>query len=328
MLRFSRRATLALSTLALPNLAAPGVARAQEAWPSRPVVMVVPWAAGGSNDLVARLMAPHLAEKFGQSFVVENRTGGGGTVGMGAVVRARPDGHTLLISSASNHVFNQFVITDQAWDPRQALDGICMLNDVPNALAVSNKLGVNSVQELVAKALREPGLGFASSGVGSSNHLAGELFRLLTKTDLTHVPYRGGGPATADLISGIIPIAFLNLPTLLPPAENQLFRILGVGSEERVAVRPDIPTIAEQGVPGYSVRSWTGLFAPHGMARANIDRLSVACRDVLALPAVRRRLDDLASVTIWMAPAETDAFIHAEFDKWGPIVRAAGVKRE
>ena len=191
MTTVSRRAALALPALL------PGVASAQEAtgapWPSRPVVLVVPWAAGGSNDLVARLLAPHLTEKFGQSFVVENRSGGGGAVGMGGVVRARPDGHTLLVSSASNHVFNQFVITDQGYDPRQALDGICMLNDVPNALAVSNASGITDVQSLIAKAKREPGLGFASSGVGSSNHLAGELFRLLTKTDLTHVPYRGGG---------------------------------------------------------------------------------------------------------------------------------------
>jgi tripartite-type tricarboxylate transporter receptor subunit TctC len=319
---FTRRATLALPAL-LP-LAAHG----QEPWPSRPVQMIVPWAAGGSNDVVARLMAPHLSERLGGSFVVENRTGGGGTVGMGAVVRARPDGHTLLVSSASNHVFNQFVITDQGYDPRQALAGICMLNDVPNALAVSNQLGVRSVPELVARAKREPGLGFASSGVGSSNHLAGELFRLLTQTDLTHVPYRGGGPVIADLINGTIPIAFLNLPTLLPPAEAGHFRILGVGSAERVSVKPEIPTIAEQGVAGYAVRSWTGLFAPQGTPRAVVEKLSNTCREVLALPAVKQKLDDLASVVIWTNPADTDAFVRAEFDKWGPIVRAAGVKRE
>ncbi len=315
------------SALALPALL-PGLARAQDAWPSRPVQLVVPWAAGGSNDVVARLVAPHLSERLGGPFVVENRTGGGGTVGMGAVVRARPDGHMLLISSASNHVFNQFVITDQGYDPRQALDGICLLNDVPNALAVSNQLGVRSVQELVAKARREPGMGFASSGVGSSNHLAGELFRLLTGTDLVHVPYRGGGPVIADLISNNIPLAFLNLPTLLPPAEAGHFRILGVGSAERVSVRPEIPTIAEQGVAGYSVRSWTGLFAPHGMARANVEKLASACREVLALPSVKQKLDELASVALWTSPAETDAFIRGEFDKWGPVVRAAGVKRE
>jgi tripartite-type tricarboxylate transporter receptor subunit TctC len=158
------------------------------------VQLLVPWAAGGSNDLVARLVAPFLTERFGQPFIVENRPGGGGSVGMASVVNARPDGHALLISSASNHVFNHFVMTDQGYDPRQALAGICMLNDVPNGLAVSLRLGVTDVPGLIAKAKAEPGLGFASSGVGTSNHLAGELFRLLTGTDLTHIPYRGGGP--------------------------------------------------------------------------------------------------------------------------------------
>ena len=324
MNRLTRR-----TALALPALALAATGRAQDNWPNRPVVMVVPWAAGGSNDLVARLIAPHLQERFGgNSFVVENRSGGGGSVGMGSVVRARPDGHTLLVSSASNHVFNHFVITDQGYDPRQALAGICMLNDVPNAMAVSNQIGVKSVQELVAKAKAEPGLAFASSGVGSSNHLAGELFRMLTGTELTHVPYRGGGPAIADLISGNIPIAFLNLPTLLPPAEAGRFRILGVGSAQRVPTQPNIPTIAEQGVPGYEVRSWTGLFAPAGTPQPILQRLSEACREILALPAVKRRLDELASVAIWSSPEDTDRFVRAEFDKWGPIVRAAGVKRE
>jgi tripartite-type tricarboxylate transporter receptor subunit TctC len=322
MPKLTRRAALALP------LALPGIAAAEEAWPNRPVVMVVPWAAGGSNDVVARLIAPHLSERLGGTFVVENRSGGGGAVGMGAVVRAKPDGTMLLVSSASNHVFNQFVITDQGYDPREALDGICMLNDVPNALAVSNQLGVRNVQELIAKAKQEPGLGFASSGVGSSNHLAGELFRMLTGVDIVHVPYRGGGPVIADLISGNIPMAFLNLPTLLPPAEAGRFRIIGVGSAERVSVRPEIPTIAEQGVPGYSVRSWTGLFAPHGTPREVIEKLSNACREVLALEPVKHKLDELASVAIWTGPADTDAFVRAEFDKWGPIVRAAGVKRE
>lgn len=314
-------------------LAAPAIlftleGRAEDAWPSRPVLLVVPWAAGGSNDVVARLVAPHLTEVFGQSFVVENRSGGGGAVGMGSVVRARPDGHTLLVSSASNHVFNQLVGGDTGPDPRQALAGICMLNDVPNALAASLATNCRTVPELIAKAQKEPGMGYATSGVGSSNHLAGELFRLLAKVDITHVPYRGGGPGIADLISNNIPIGFLNLPTLLPPAEAGRFHILGVGSETRVSVRPDIPTIAEQGVPGYSVRSWTGLFAPTGTPGDVLQRVSAACRDALALPRVKQKLDELASVAIWSDPAATDAFVRAEYDKWAPIVRNAGLKRE
>jgi tripartite-type tricarboxylate transporter receptor subunit TctC len=325
MVRITRRAALS-APLTLPPLAAARAQQQHQAWPARPVVLVVPWAPGGSNDLTARLLAPHLSERFGQSFVVENRPGGGGAVGMGQAARARPDGHTLLVSSASNHVFNHFVVTDQGYDPREALSAAAMLTDVPNCLAVNVALGVSDVRSFVAKLKASPGMGFGSSGVGSSNHLAGELFRMLTGTDLVHVPYRGGGPVISDLLSNTISVAFLNLPTLLPTLETGKVRLLGVGSAERVAIRPDLPTIAEQGVPGYAVRSWTGLFAPRGTAPEVLARLSEACREAMALPAVKSRLDELASVPIWTGPAETDAFVRAEFDRWGPVVRAAGVK--
>jgi tripartite-type tricarboxylate transporter receptor subunit TctC len=184
------------------------------------------------------------------------------------------------------------------------------------------------VQGLIAKLKASPGMGFASSGVGSSNHLAGELFRLLTGTDLVHVPYRGGGPVISDLLSNTISIAFLNLPTLLPALETGKVRLLGVGSAERVAIRPDLPTIAEQGVPNYAVRSWTGLFAPRGTPPEVLARLATACHEILGLPAAKSKLDELASVPIWAGPAETDAIVRAEFEKWGPVVRAAGVKPE
>jgi tripartite-type tricarboxylate transporter receptor subunit TctC len=322
MLRTTRRAALSAPFLLAPF----GAARAQPAWPARSVVLVVPWAPGGSNDLTARLLAPHLSERFGQSFVVENRPGGGGAVGMGQAARAKPDGYTLLISSASNHVFNHFVVLDQGYDPREALSAAAMLTDVPNALAVNTALGVSDVPELVAKLKASPGMGFASSGVGSSNHLAGELFRMMTGTDISHVPYRGGGPAISDLVANTVPMAFLNLPTLLPGLDTGRVKLLGVCSGKRVSVRPDLPTIAEQGVPNYAVRSWTGLFAPRGTAPATLSRLADASKEVLALPAVKARLDEMASVPIWSGPAETDAFVRAEFDKWGPVVKAAGVK--
>ena len=322
MLRTTRRAALSAPFLLAPFAAA----RAQPAWPARSVVLVVPWAPGGSNDLTARLLAPHLSERFGQSFVVENRPGGGGAVGMGQAVRAKPDGYSLLISSASNHVFNHFVVLDQGYDPREALSAAAMLTDVPNALAVNTALGVSDVPGLIAKLKASPGMGFASSGVGSSNHLAGELFRMMTGTDISHVPYRGGGPAISDLVANTVPMAFLNLPTLLPGVETGKVKLLGVCSGERVPVRPDLPTVAEQGVPNYAVRSWTGLFAPRGTAPEVLSRLADASKEILALPAVKARLDEMASVPIWSGPADTDAFVRAEFDKWGPVVKAAGVK--
>jgi tripartite-type tricarboxylate transporter receptor subunit TctC len=320
----SRRAALAAPALLLPF----GV-RAQEAWPSRPVTLIVPWAPGGSNDIAARLFAPHLEARFGQPFVVENRPGGGGSIGMGQAARARPDGLTLLVSSASNHVFHPLISTEVGYDVREALTGIAMLVDVPNVVAVNPALGVSSIQELIAKVRATPqGLSFGSSGVGSSNHLAGELFRLRTGLDLTHVPYRGGGPALADLLAGTIRLAFMNLPTVIPPMEAGRLRVLAVGTDVRVPSRPEIPTVQEQGVPDYAVRSWTGLFAPRGTPQPVIERMAAAMKDILEIPAVRGRLVEMGSEPLFMSPQETDRFVRAEYDRWGPVVRAANVKAD
>lgn len=321
-----RRRTLfgAVSTLVAATADNPAAAQG-DAWPDRTVLMIVPYAPGGSNDVVARLLTPGLQAAFGRSFVVENRAGGGGSVGMGQVARARPDGYTLLVSSASNHVFNHLVVPDQGYDPRQALSAVAMMVDVPNALAVHPSLGVADVQALLSRIrATRGGLSFASTGVGSSNHLAGELLRLRTGVELNHVPYRGGGPALSDLIAGTVPMAFLNLPTVLPAHEAGQVKILGVGGKKRLSSRPDIPTIAEQGVADYEVQSWTGLFTPSGTPRPVIDRLSVELRNLLGTPAMRQRLNDLGSEDIWAGPDATDAFVRAEFDRWAPIVKQSG----
>ena len=311
--------------LAAPLLL-PALAQAQDQWPSRAITLLVPWAPGGSNDVVARLVAPMLSERLGQSVVVENRAGGGGSIGMGMVVRARPDGHMLLISSASNHVFHPLVSPDLGYDVRDVLTGVAMMVDVPNVLAVNPSIGVSTVPELLAKIRATAGgMSFGSSGTASSNHLAGELFRMMTNVEMVHVPYRGGGPVVTDLMAGTIPMAFMNLPTVVGPAQSGRLRIIGVGTGERVRFRPDLPTIAEQGVPGYAVRSWTGLFAPRGTPRPIVDRLATEMRAILDSDAMKRRLTDLASEPIWMDPARTDAFVREEFDRWGPVVRAARV---
>ncbi len=326
MARSTRRAVLAaLAALLLPPLAA----AAQEAWPSRPVTLLVPYAPGGSNDVVARLLAPHLEARFGQPFIVENRPGGGGTIGMGLVARARPDGLTFLVSSASNHVFHPLISPDLGYDVREALAGVAMLVDVPNVVAVNPALGVSSIPELIDKVRgMRGGISFASSGVGTSNHLAGELFRLKTGLEMTHVPYRGGGPAVQDLVAGTVQLAFMNLPTVLPPSQDGRLRILAVGTAERVASQPGIPTVAEQGVPDYAVRSWTGLFAPRGTPAPVLQRLSTAVRELLEQPDMRRRLLELGSEPIWSDPAATDRFVREEYERWGSVVRAATITRD
>lgn len=315
-----------LLSAAAAGLAAPSVARAQESWPNRPVTLLVPFAAGGSNDVVARLVAPVLEARLGQPFVVENRPGGGGSLGMGMVARGRPDGSVFLISSASNHVFHPLVSGELGYDTREALPAVAMMVDVPNVIAANPGFGVSNVQEMIAKVrATRGGVSFASSGVGTSNHLAGELFRLRTGLELTHVPYRGGGPAINDLISGTVPLAFMNLPTVAPPASDGRVRILAVCTAERVSIRPDIPTAQEQGVADYAVRSWTGCFAPRGTPQPIIERFAVAMRDALAAPQVSGRLIATGSEPLWMSPADTNAFVRAEYARWEPVVKAAGI---
>ncbi len=317
------------SLLAAPALLAAAGASAQEAWPGRPVTMIVPWAPGGSNDIVARLFAPVFEARTGQPFVVENRPGGGGSIGMGQAMRARPDGHTLFVSSASNHVFHPLVSGDLGYDVREAFHGAAMWVDVPNVVAVHPSVPARSIAELVALIRRTPGgMSFGSSGVGSSNHLAGELFRMRTGLDMTHVPYRGGGPVLTDLIAGTIPLAFMNLPTVIPPMQAGRVRVLAVCTAERVSLRPDLPTVMEGGVPDYAVRSWTGLFAPRGTPAAVLARAAQLSREAMEVASVKQRLTDLGSEPIWMDGPATDRFVREEYERWGPIVRAAGVKIE
>lgn len=320
--RITRRAALSL-----PALLCAARAAAQPAWPSRPVTLLVPFAAGGSNDVVARMVAPHLEQRFGQPFVIDNRPGGGGSLGMGMVSRARPDGQTILVSSASNHVFHPLIARDHAArDVREAFAGISLLTDVPNVVAVHPSVPVNDIPGLIAHIrAQRGGMSYGSSGVGTSNHLAGELFRMRTGLDLTHVPYRGGGPGLADLVAGTIRLAFMNLPTILPATQDGRVKMLAVCTAERVSIRPEIPTVQEQGVPDFAVRSWTGLFAPAGTPEAIVARFSEAVRDAMALPAVRQRLSDIGSEPIPSAPAATDGFVREEYARWEPIVRAANV---
>ncbi|MDJ0388810.1 tripartite tricarboxylate transporter substrate binding protein [Roseomonas sp. E05] len=322
----TRRSMLAAAALGGSASGLAWTARAQAPWPERTVVLIVPYAPGGSNDVVARLLAPKLQALLGRSIVVENRAGAGGAIGTAQVARSAPDGYTLLVSSASNHVMNPLVVPDQGYDVRQAFDGVTMLVDVPLALTVANKLGVHDVPALLALLKREPGKhSFASSGVGGSQHLAGELFRLRADVDIVHVPYRGGGPALNDLVAGQVSMGFLNLPTALPQAEAGKVTILAVAGEKRSALKPDLPTVAEAGVPGFAVRSWTALFAPHGVPPAVIQRLNAAIREAMADPALQARLQELGVEPDLSEPQALDAFVREEFALWGPVIKAAHV---
>lgn len=307
-------------------LAAPALA---QRWPERPVTLVVPYAAGGSTDVVARLLSPKLQAMLGGSFVVENRTGAGGSIGTAAVARAPADGTVFLVSSASNHVMYPIVAPGSMPDPRQAFAGVSMLADVPLALTVARRLGVSDLAGLLALLKREPGKhSFASSGVGGSQHLAGELFAMRAGVDIVHVPYRGGGPALNDLVAGQVSLAFLNLPTALPQGEAGTVKILAVAGEKRSALKPDIPTVTELGVQGFAVRSWTALFAPRATPPEIVARFSAALREILGDPTMKARLAELGTEAEGSAPAELDSFVRDEFVLWEPVIRAAKVSAQ
>lgn len=321
----TRRAALqAAGLLPFAGIARPALAQAP--WPDRPVTLVVPFAPGGSNDVSARLLAPRLQALLRQSFVVENRSGGGGSIGTQQVARAQPDGYTALVSAASNHVIYPHVARMQGATPRDTLQGVSALIEVPLVLAVSTRLGITSLGDLLALLRREPGKhSFASSGVGSTHHLAGEVFAQKAGVEITHVPYRGGGPALGALLAGEISMAFLNLPTILPQAQAGTLRIMGLTEPRRSALQPDIPTLEEGGLAGVLVPSWAAIFLPRGTPAPVVARFNGAIREALNDEALRARFLALGVDPRASTPEELDAVVERDFAFWGPVVRAANI---
>ncbi|UPY38876.1 tripartite tricarboxylate transporter substrate binding protein [Sediminicoccus sp. KRV36] len=321
----TRRGALRRAAL-LPFAAIGQPAHAQARWPDRAVTLVVPFAPGGSNDISARLLAPRLQSLLGQSFIVENRSGGGGSIGTQQVARAPADGYTALVSAASNHVIYPHVARMQGATPPETLQGVSALIEVPLVLAVPTRLGIGNLGQLLALLRREPGKhSFASSGVGSTHHLAGEVFAQRAGVDITHVPYRGGGPALAALLAGEITMAFLNLPTILPQAQAGTLRILGLTEARRSALQPDLPTLEEAGLPGVLVPSWAAVFVPRGTPAPVVARFNAAIREALADEALQARFLALGVDPRASTPEELDAVVARDFAFWGPVVRTANI---
>lgn len=319
-----RRALRAAAPLPFVPLARPGLAQGN--WPERSVTLIVPFAPGGSNDVSARLLAPSLQAQLGQSFVVENRSGGGGSIGTQQAARAQPDGYTALVSAASNHVIGPHVTRAPGPPPKDTLAGVSALIEVPLALAVPQRSGITHLGDLLALLRREPGRHtYASSGTGSSHHLAGELFAQKAGVEITHVPYRGGGPALSALLAGEISMAFLNLPTLLPQAQAGTIRLLGLTEPRRSALQPDIPTLEEAGLPEVLVPSWAAMFVPRGTPTPVIARFNAAIRAALADEALRARFLALGVEARASSPEDLDRVVERDFAFWGPIVRSRNI---
>ncbi|MEI2415876.1 tripartite tricarboxylate transporter substrate binding protein [Orrella sp. JC864] len=291
-------------------------------WPDRPVRMVVPFPPGGATDAAARLYAQHMGEILKQPIVVENKAGAGGEVGAEHVARAAADGYTVLMGALGSLSINAALLDKQNYSFAKDFKGVSVATTMPMAVAVNEKVPATNVQELIALAKASPGkMTFGSAGTGSSQHMAGELFKITTGTDIMHVPYRGSGPAVTDLLGGQIDMVIETLPALLPQLASGKIRILGVTTPERAPALPDVPTLAEQGVKDYSVATTYALLAPTGTPAQAIEKLSAAMRHAGSLPAVQEGAAKLGAQATPTSPADTDKAIQAEIEKWGQVVR-------
>ncbi|SFK54158.1 Tripartite-type tricarboxylate transporter, receptor component TctC [Falsiroseomonas stagni DSM 19981] len=307
--------------------AAPG-ARAQAAFPARQVQIVVPFPPGGATDLMARLLVEPMTRSLGQSVIVENRAGATGAIGAQAVARAPADGHTILMGTASVNSVLTAVRPDVGYDTLRDFAPILLVASFPNMLVVHPSVPATSIAELVALLRRAPdSLTFASSGIGSSVHLAGELFKLMTGTQMTHVPYRGSAPAVTDLLAGRVSMMFDNMTTVLPHVQRGQLRALGVTGRERSSMTPEVPAIAET-LAGYDATSWVGLMAPARTPDAVVQRLAADARDALAQPVIANRMRELGADIGGGSPQDFVRFLEEDVAKWRRVVRDAGVKPE
>ena len=320
-----RRTALGLAMAAASALALGTAAQAQE-FPDRPVTLVVPFAAGGSTDVVARIIGQKMADDLGQQVVVENVAGAGGNLGADRVARAEADGYTILMGTVATHALNPLILKTKPYDPEKDFAPVSLLVLVPNVLVVNPELPAKNVAELVAllKAAPEQ-YSYASSGNGTPLHLSGELFKKMAGVSIQHVPYKGAGPALNDVIGNQVPIMFDNLPSSSGHIKSGTLRALAVTTKERAPSFPDVPTIAET-VPGYETYTWNALFAPAGTPKEAIDRLNAAAKKALADPTVAEKMKDFSATIVASTPEELATHVTAELAKWGPVVKDANVQ--
>lgn len=325
-LRLRPRRALLLSLLALcTGAAAPAVAA--DAYPDKPIRLIVPYPPGGATDVIGRVLAQELTGALGQSVIVENRAGAAGNIGADQVAKAQPDGYTLMLD-ASNHAQNPALHSKMQFDTLTAFAPVSLLLRVPNVLVVTPSYEVKTVADLIR--LGQPDskehVYFASAGPGSAQHLAGELFNLLAKTQLQHVAYKGGGPAMIDVMSGQVPVMFASMGSAWQHVKNGKLRAVAVGGSERSKAAPDLPTIAESGVPGYETYEWNAVFAPAGTPPEIVNQVSQALAKVLKDPQIAEQLEGIGAEPIGSTPAELDTFRRAEIAKWQRVVKEADLK--
>jgi tripartite-type tricarboxylate transporter receptor subunit TctC len=324
----SRTTKAFIAALVAAHLSAAGTAAAQ-VYPTRPVTIVVPFAAGGGNDILARLLAQHMGRALGQQFVIENRAGAAGTIGARAVAKAPPDGHTLMVGHSGVFAIAPALYADPGYDPRRDFAPIGLIASYQQILVAHPSLPTRSIADLIALARKQPGkITYATAGIGSGSHVSTELFATMADVKLTHVPYRGTGAMQGDLVGGHVDMAISTFPSVFGQIRSGLLRTIAVTGEARSSIFPDVPTIAESGVPGYAAVIHYGMVAPAGISRAVADRLNAELRAALGSEDVRARIAEEGGEPLPGTAEQQAKDLAEEEAKWGALVRKLGIKSE
>ncbi|CCN17739.1 tripartite tricarboxylate transporter substrate binding protein [Bordetella bronchiseptica] len=321
---FGRKARLACASAMLGAALLPAGAASADTYPSKPVRLIVPYTPGGATDMVARIVAQHLGARLGQSVIVENKPGAGGNIGSQMVASALPDGYTLLFSTTANAI-NESLYKDLPFDFKQAFEPVTQLVELPNVVITGPDVPVNSIAQVIALAKKDPkALTYASAGTGTSTHLATELFKTMAGVNILHVPYKGSAPAMTDLRGGRVQLMFDNIPSALPQVQAGAVRALAVTSSRRSPVLPDVPTVAEAGVPGYEAVAWHGISVPAKTPAPIVERLSGEIAQLLKQPEVVKQLTAIGATPVGSTPAQFQAHIDKELAKWQKVVAESG----
>ena len=319
------------SAVAAAALATAPGAFAQSAatgFPSKPIRIVVTFTSGGAPDILARLIGERLTADWGQPVLVDNKPGAGGNTGADFVAKAPADGYTIVVGTVGTHSINGALYAKMPYDMVRDFAPVTLLATTPNLLVINNDVPAKTLKEFIALGKKEGRMTFASSGSGTSIHVSGELFKTMTGIDMTHIPYKGRATAIPDLLGGRVTMMFDNMPSSLPLVKDGKLRALGVTSAQRSAAAPDIPTIAEQGLPGFDAVSWFALFAPAGTPKAIVDKLQVEVKKILVSPEVGRKLAEIGLEVVGSTPEELAAYQRSEITKWAKVVKESGAKVE
>lgn len=315
-----------ITSLGAAALATHPALRAQGGFPQRPITLVVPSAPGGTTDFTARLISDSLSRALGQPVIVDNKAGGAGNIGNQFVAKSRPDGHTLLVAYSGYQVGNPHLFPNAGWDPIKDFTPVAMLTRAPQVIVTKAGLQANTLAELVAYAKANPGrLNYASSGNGSIQHVAGELFKQLTGTFITHIPYRGAGPAVQDLIGGQVDLFITTPASVVQHVKAGKLKALAVTSNTRLAALPQVPTAVEAGLKGFTLDSWFALYGPSGLPAEVVQTLSAEVGKILALPETRRKAEESGTSVEVMSPTQLAEFTRKELDYWGKVIKSSKI---